>query len=266
MNVHSILVTLPLLCALPAWADPCYQGQGPKVISEALQLDGIKSLKVQAGAGALTIQGSDGRRIEMEADAYVGETTRYRLTLERQGDQAVIQALVDDDRQCRGEAHPYIDLVVRVPAGIDVNAKDGSGDLSVVRLQANLHLEDGSGDAEILGVGGRATIGDGSGNLVVRDIQGEARIEDGSGNLLVSGIDGDIRIEDGSGNLKVQGVQGDLRVDDGSGDITISQVSGTVTIDDGSGDILVEQAGDVKLEETGSGSVALSAIGRDRLK
>ncbi|WP_417349577.1 DUF4097 family beta strand repeat-containing protein [Ferrimonas sp.] len=266
MNAYSVLATLPLICALPAWADPCYQGQGPKVVSEVLELDGIESLRVRAGAGALTILGSDGNRIEMEADAYVGETTEYRLVLERQGSEAVIQALVDDDRQCRGEGHPYIDLVVRVPAGINVHASDGSGDLKVARLQANLHLEDGSGNAEILGVGGRATIGDGSGNLVVRDIQGETRIEDGSGNLVVSGIDGDIRIEDGSGNLKVQDVQGDLRVDDGSGNITISQVTGTVTIDDGSGDILVEQAGDVKLEDTGSGSVELSAVGRDRLK
>ena len=266
MNAYSVLASLPLLCALPVWADPCYQGQGPKVISEALDLDGIESLRLRAGAGALSIQGSDGNRIEMEADAYVGETTQYRLALERQGDEAVIQALVDDDRQCRGEEQPYIDLVVRVPAGITVHANDGSGHLKVVRLQADLHLEDGSGNAEILGVGGRATIGDGSGNLVVRDVQGETRIEDGSGNLMVSGIKGDMRIEDGSGDLKVQDVQGDLRVDDGSGNITISQVTGTVTIDDGSGDILVEQAGDVKLEDTGSGSVELSAVGRDRLK
>ena len=200
----------------------------------------MQQLQADTGAGSLEIVAEEGRNdVELIADIYFYDAEDIRLSLQRQGKAAVMEAGFSQSYY-QGNS-PYIDLVVKVPARFGLTLDDGSGNTDIRGLKGDLHIEDGSGDLFING-GNNATITDGSGSLTVRQLSGALQLEDGSGDLLIENISGDVTI------------------DDGSGDLTVRAVGGVVTIDDGSGDISIDGAGGLTITDSGSGGLKLNAI------
>lgn len=216
---------------------------------------GLDKFEITAGAGFLKVAGRDGlQTIEVEAKIVVeGERDKdlegfikdyVELELKPSGSTAV---LVSRIRQ-RGFFHLFtrnarIDLTVSVPKGMKLDIDDGSGELEVRDMAADVRIEDGSGETLVERIGGNVWIDDGSGGLDVRDI---------TGNL---------EIIDGSGEIDVRNVTGDVAVDDGSGSMTLRKIGGGVTIEDGSGSITVDDVGkDVRLRSTGSGGVDVTNV------
>ncbi|WP_417657261.1 hypothetical protein [Pseudidiomarina aestuarii] len=188
----------------------------------SLSTSGIDELKADTGAGSLEIIGESGRtRIDVVAEIYYRDADEIRLSLEQAGDDAVL--IADFDRNSYRGDSPYINLVVRVPAELDVEVNDGSG------------------------------------SIVMRDIMGDIDIEDGSGSINVENA-GNVDIDDGSGSITVRNLSGNLNVEDGSGSMDIEQVVGKVTIDDGSGGIVVRSVGDLNVIESGSGSLRIEDV------
>ncbi|HET8817828.1 MAG TPA: hypothetical protein VFM61_10330 [Pseudidiomarina sp.] len=201
------------------WGDSDLQHE-----TRSLSLDtaGIDELKADTGAGSLEIIGESGRTsIDVVAEVYYRDADDIRLSLEQSGDDAVLIADFDN-HSFRGES-PYINLVVRVPAELEVEVNDGSG------------------------------------SIVMRDISGDIDIEDGSGSIHVENA-GNVEIDDGSGSITVRNLSGNLNVDDGSGSMDIENVIGKVTIDDGSGGIVVRNVGELNIIDAGSGSVRTEGV------
>lgn len=204
--------------------------------SLSLPAEGLKDLKVQAGAGSLTVTGRDGlATVEVKAEIvapHIGDKEmerflkdRVELTLEKRGDAAVLVSRVRERfRLFHFDGDAVINLTVLVPKAL------------------------------------AAEIDDGSGGIVVEDLAG-LRIDDGSGSVRAGRIAGDLRIDDGSGEIEIVDVGGDVTVDDGSGGIRIRGVRGNVTVDDGSGSIdIADVEKDVRLIRTGSGGVEVSNV------
>lgn len=188
----------------------------------SLNTAGIDELKADTGAGSLEIIGESGRNtIDVVAEIYYRDADEIRLSLEQSGDDAVLVA--DFDRNSYRGDSPYINLVVRVPAELEVEVNDGSG------------------------------------SIVMRDIMGDIDIEDGSGSINVENA-GNVEIDDGSGSITVRNLSGNLNVDDGSGSMEIENVEGKVTIDDGSGGIVVRNVGDLNIIDAGSGGVRTEGV------
>jgi hypothetical protein len=196
----------------------------------------IRQLRVDSGAGRLKVTGVDSlTRIEVTAEIYArGESEenmadfikdRVELSLEKRGDRAVLISEIEGHSRLFFSGDAGINLTVRVPRSLALEIEDGSGDMTV------------------------------------EDIAADVSIGDGSGAIRVERVAGDLRIDDNSGELEIENVGGDVSIDDGSGSITIADVKGSVTVDDGSGSIDIDRIGkDVIIEESGSGGVHIGKV------
>lgn len=223
-----------------------------------LAADGLKTLRIDCGAGYLKVQGVDGlAQIEVTAVVNVrgiadSELAAFKkeyvkLTLKMNDGQAELIAGVDSeslwDKLFGGAPEVRIDLDVRLPR----------------RLA--LDIDDGSGEVDVRDCDGRVQINDGSGDIRLTLIKGQVEIEDGSGQIELSRIAGRVQIEDGSGDIELDDAGNDVEIDDGSGQIDLKGVLGSVTIDDGSGDIVIDGVEkDVTIEEAGSGGVSIRNV------
>ncbi len=236
--MRSSFLFLLLALALPAhadWADYDYQEEREL----ALDAGGVKALRVDAGAGSLSIRGVDGSdRIEVRATVLVSGADgdkarkfiedRMVLALDRSGNRA---KLVADFKDSMGFGKSgAIALDIRMPKGID------------------LDIDDGSGSIEVRDTEGALQINDGSGSISARNVT-DVRIDDGSGSIELADASGDVHIDDGSGSIKVNRVAGSIVVDDGSGSINVADVQGNFSVvDAGSGSVNYRDvAGDVNL-------------------
>jgi DUF4097 and DUF4098 domain-containing protein YvlB len=199
----------------------------------ALNAAALQQLIADTGAGQLDIIGEESRtEIEVVANIYYYNADDIRLSLQRRGDDAVLEATFD--KMFHHGNSPYIDVVVKVPARFSLKLDDGSGNTDIRGLQGNLHIEDGSGDLRIAG-GGDATVQDGSGSLEISALTGRLVLDDGSGDISIRDVGKDVSIEDGSGDMMVRNVGGIVTIEDGSGDINVNTAGGLTILNDGSG-------------------------------
>jgi hypothetical protein len=204
-----------------------------------LSLDGaaLQQLIADTGAGTLDIIGEDNRsEIELIANIYFYDADAIRLSLQRRGKDAVLEATFD--KAFHNGNSPYMDVTVKVPAHFGLKLDDGSGDTDIRGLRGNLQIEDGSGDLRING-GANATVQDGSGSVVISQLSGRLLLDDGSGDITISDIGADVSIDDGSGDITVSNVAGIVTIDDGSGDINVNGALGLTILDDGSGGLKI---------------------------
>lgn len=203
----------------------------------SLNAEGITALQIEAGAGSLTVTGvEESSTIAVEAiirvpdedpeDAREIIESRLALSLERDGDRAVLESRFEDGSWFSGDSGS-IQLEVRVPAALALDIEDGSGSIAVRNVTGDIDVADGSGSIDLVQVGGRVTIDDGSGSISAEQVGGDISITDGSGSLDVSRVEGSVVIEDGSGGITVSGVAGDVEIlEAGSGSLSISEVQG----------------------------------------
>lgn len=227
---------LPLVSAVLLSGCVVYVGNGHardlQHEERSLQLEAaqLQQLVADTGAGKLEIVGETDRSdISVLASIYYYKAEDIRLSLERKGTNAVLEA--GFDQQIHYGNSPYIDLLIKVPARLALTLEDGSGDTVIRGLTGKLHIDDGSGDMEING-GGAAVIEDGSGDLTISNLTGALLLEDGSGNLILRQIGGVVTIDDGSGDIDVDGAKGLNIINGGSGGLKINAIDGPVSIDD----------------------------------
>ncbi len=203
----------------------------------------LQSMRIDAGSGSLHIQGVEGvEQIEVVAKI-VSDRGGYRLTLEKEGDTAVLVSEIKEWHFFMFGAWPRIDLTVKLPSRLLLDIKDGAGNIELSAMKA------------------AAKIVDSSGSMSIHSHRGNVELSDGSGDIDIQKVAGNIRIEDGSGSMTAEDIVGDLDVRDGSGSITITNVDGHVTIHDGSGGIVVA---DIKqgltISDAGSGGLSMARV------
>lgn len=194
---------------------------------------GLDNFFIDAGAGSMTVNGdADASEIRVMATIQVDTNNDEKareiiadhltLTLERDGDTAVLKSHFDDGMW--GNDSGSVKLEVVMPQGLSLRVDDGSG------------------------------------SIVVEDTLGDVEVDDGSGSLKIYNA-ANVEIDDGSGSIEVDGATGDISIIDGSGSITVSEVGGSVTIDDGSGSINIDDVEkDVIIKEDGSGGLSVRNV------
>lgn len=221
-----------------------------------------ESLRVDAGAGKLVIRGSRGTD-EVHVVATLCASDEDRL--------AALDVTLDGGRLDTdyprnggggwfgGNRYARIDLVVQVPAGMNLRVDDSSGSVEITNVGEVL-IDDGSGSVQVRGVASVA-IDDGSGNLRIEDVAGGVTVDDGSGSVRIENVAGNVTIEDGAGSLRIRTVGGDVSVSDGSGSIEITSVGGTVRIGAGAGSVTVRDVdGDLVVTDTRRSRIRYSDI------
>jgi len=227
-----------------------------------LTASSLKKLDIEAGAGELTIQGSDlATEITVTADIYTSSESKssYEFELSDSGSTAFLIAKTNNSGAWMGKS-PHIDLVVTVPSRMILDVIDGSGQLDISNIDGAVSITDGSGGLSLNDINNNVDIVDGSGAIELTNIIGSVDIEDGSGKIILNDIDGNLTISDGSGSIYARGISGNADINDGSGDLTVKQVTGIITLDDGSGDIDIDEAGGLKIIDSGSGGLKVSNV------
>ena len=215
----------------------------------SLGADGIDKIVIDCGAGDCRIEGVEGREtIEVKARIIVRGMSRRRaenfvkekvlLSLERNGSRAVLKSLFKPYTSLFSMGSKMIDLTILVPARLDLDIDDSSGDMDIKNIEGSVLLDDSSGDISVHNVRGDVDIDDNSGDLFMRAVQGSVIIDDGSGTIDLRDMGGPVHVDDSSGDIIIQRAVGDVTVSDSSGDITIDGVERDVIIkSDGSGDL-----------------------------
>ncbi len=201
-----------------------------------MDADGVRELVIDAGAGSLDVSGdpnadailviatvtvanekADKAREIMESDMV--------LTLERNGDTALLKSYFESNGLWNWGEQNGIALEVRIP--------------------------------EHLGL----AVDDGAGSMEIRDVRGDIKVDDGSGSIVMTAVGGNIEVDDGSGSISINGAGDNVRIVDGSGSIKVREVGGSVVVADGSGSIDVSDVGrDLIVEEDGSGGLRFAGV------
>jgi DUF4097 and DUF4098 domain-containing protein YvlB len=235
--------------------------------------DGVRQIVVKAGAGSLDIRGEATRR-SMQATGVAcasreNQLERLQIRVERDGDKLLVSTDLPDaglDPTSWFGGYSQLHLTMLVPAGIDLDVDDASGEASIANI-ASARVTDSSGSLHIEHVKGPLEVDDGSGELTIEHVQGPVRVNDGSGPMTIEHITGDVTVaSDGSGSIGIADVQGSVTIgNDGSGSIEIERVSGSVRIeDDGSGGIRVSHVKhNVSVEDDGSGEIVVTDVDGD---
>jgi len=208
---------------------------------------GLSLFKLDTGAGDLIVEGVPGlAKIEVRGKACASDEKSLagiQLVQERQGSTATVGTEIPDNSGIVlfKSRYSYMDVHVRMPAGIKLDLRDSSGDLEVSGLTNGLDLKDSSGDIKLTDLAGDVNVTDTSGDIEVRKISGNFTVlSDSSGDINVDDVKGSAVVEeDSSGDISLAHVGGDARVDrDSSGDINFTDIGRDAVVGvDGSGDI-----------------------------
>jgi hypothetical protein len=249
-EISAMRRTVPLLAlaflSAPAFADDDCAFRADRSLD--VDAKGISLFKLDTGAGDLVVEGVPGlAKIEVRGKACASDDkalAAIQLVQERQGSAAAVGTRIPESNGdfVLFESHyAYMDVRVRMPAGIRLELRDSSGDLEVSGLTNGLDLKDSSGDIKLTDLAGDVTVTDTSGDIDVRKISGNFTVlSDSSGDINVDDVKGNAVVEeDSSGDISLTHVDGDARVDrDSSGDINFSDVGRDAVVGvDGTGDI-----------------------------
>jgi DUF4097 and DUF4098 domain-containing protein YvlB len=242
------VATLIVLTALPLAAlaeDDCEFRADRSMDIEA---KGLSLFKLDTGAGDLIVEGVPGlAKIEVRGKVCASEEKivgEIQLHQQREGSTVTVGTRIPDEGytwSLFGSHYAYLDVHVRMPAGLKLDLRDSSGDLEVSGLTNGLDLKDSSGDIKLTDLVGNVTVTDTSGDINVHGISGDFTvISDSSGDINVDDVKGSAVVqEDSSGDVSLRHVDGDARVDrDSSGDIDFTDIGHDAVVGaDGSGDI-----------------------------
>lgn len=219
--------------------------------SVTLEAAGARTIVITAGAGELSIHGQSARN-NVQADGRACASSREvldRIQLEsrREGDVLYVRTVLPklDDGLLGFSRYATMDLEVVLPASLQAQVEDSSGDLELAGVAAAVVM-DSSGDIDIDDIAGRLEVTDSSGDIEIERIGGPLSLQDSSGDIELAGIQGPVEIPvDSSGEIHIENVSGGVHIrTDSSGEIVIAHVRNDVVIDsDSSGDISVEDVG-----------------------
>jgi DUF4097 and DUF4098 domain-containing protein YvlB len=133
-----------------------------------------------------------------------------------------------------------VSFEVTVPASTTLDAKTGSGSVSVGEIAGAVKASSGSGSLEIGRVGGAVTASAGSGSI---DVKGAASLDahTGSGSIRAEAIAGSITAKSGSGSIRIGQIgPGDVDVSASSGGVTLVGVNGAARVSSSSGPVSVK--------------------------
>ena len=228
---HRPIALIPPSAACAALLLISVAGTASEKLQKQLSIpaDQLRELDIVADEGELRVTGSDTAEeitvsalITVKGDIGEREFTEFLdtwmdLDLYRHGRSAELIAKISAGSLVKYQ--PRIDLVIVMPASLDLVVKDAGGTL------------------EVYGIEGDVRISDGSGKIILREVSGDIEIDDGAGSLEIAHSVGDIEVHDLTGWVRLTAVDGS---------VFLNKQSGRVRIDGLSGDLVLE--GDAKLD------------------
>jgi predicted transcriptional regulator len=205
-----------------------------------LSASGETQLMVATGSGDIRLTRSSGNQIHIHGEIHVsheGSEEQARAIaanppIEQTGN--AIRVGQHREEHWRGIS---IDYQIEAPAGTQLDATSGSGEIVDEGVGKNAKLQTGSGDIRANGLDGAFIVQTGSGDITAELTgQGDVKAQTGSGNIEIKNIHGDFKAQTGSGDIKATGTpSAPWNLVTGSGDIEIWSGDAPITIDGSTG-------------------------------
>ena len=245
-----IAISLSFISSL-AFAGNCDYSRD---IDRSVNINSLKNLEVEAGAGSLEIVGDSGRKDVLIKAKLCASDEKYLekmdVAVELGADVAHFETVFPDGSAWSDNQNASIDLVLSVPASARLDVRDSSGEASIENV-AELSMVDSSGKLEIENVAGTLKVVDSSGELSIANVGGDVNLSDSSGGIYVSKVDGSLTVEvDSSGEIEARHIKKNVLIKvDSSGQIDVSDVGGDFTVElDSSGGVKYKDvAGKVRI-------------------
>lgn len=133
-----------------------------------------------------------------------------------------------------------IHTTIKVPAGVFLDIRDGSGKIKIEGIDNPMYIRDHSGSMHLSNLGGIISIRDGAGKLVTENTRDSLYIRDASGSIHIKESSGPIKLIDKAGEIKIMNAQAFVHVSDHSGHIYLKNLSQGLLLKDYSGKIALE--------------------------
>lgn len=239
---------------------------------QSFEAEGPVELDLGTGGGAVTVRLVDepGVHVEVRHDPEAGSpwsqgvtnlmswvSTQFGGQIGGQFAETVPPGASADDEAVRQTRVDFADgrLVVRTPKELQLR----NVPISVsVQAPTGSHVEarSGTGDVTISGGAGRLNLHTGSGRVNADQAEGTVRVDTGSGTVRLGPVAAGLRAKTGSGDVEVTAIGGASTVVTGSGDVWLGAVTGDVLARTGSGRVTIANANAGELElHTGSGAI-----------
>lgn len=195
---------------------------------------GIRSVSIeQRGGGDVVINaGADSDKVRCTIDDWdAADENAHRI--EQRHDRLVITA-----PESRGRGADA-DVVLEVPAGLDVSVATQSGDIVINADLAAGRLASGSGDI-VVDTAVTLSAKAGSGDISVGRVTDAVELTTGSGDISIREASGPVSAKSGSGDLQLDRLRAaSVNGSTGSGDISVPSTTGSVDLRSASGSIEV---------------------------
>ncbi len=236
-------------------------------------------LSVENPHGSLELIGEDREEIIVEAHYRVqcrnGKRAKeiaedLSIEVREEDGRLTLMLLIDGERLDR-QGHETLDdvtlgmdLMLRLPAQLALEAGVTDHELIVSGLQGDTRLRATSGKVELKELGGRVELTLTSGPLRCRNIAGPLIVLATSGDLDVRGVKGGTDLVSWTGQIRAEKINGKLNVESDSGNLILKEIDGALHVISASGDIDIQDPrGDVRVNSAG-GDISVLGLGPAR--
>jgi len=217
-----------------------------------LELRSGEQLDVDLDYGDIVVRVAEGESPRVEAhwrakakDKATAEAllARYKLEFVRGSDSLRVRAVGEPIEVTQGGAShgliPAVDLILRVPAQVRLQAQSDAGDVSADGALAECQLRSSYGDVSAAGIRGPTAIMTGSGEATLSSIEASSvEAKSQYGDVQASQVRAErVRLSTASGDVAAESVDGALTAISSYGDIGIEDCSGDLEAKTSSGDI-----------------------------
>ena len=206
---------------------------------ERFTVDGRARLDIDVPAGAIHVQVGDPGTVDVSIDS--SDPAQFEVT----SIGSSVSVVQPSRWSSRSRATR---VVVRVPAGSDVDVRTASGEIELRGTLGNVRARSASGDVDAEHVG-RIDAQTASGDARVVAASRDASFNTASGDVSVGRVDGRLSASLASGDLRADRVGGSVGVGTASGDVSIGRCDGDeIVVKTVSGDIHVGLPSGIRVE------------------
>jgi hypothetical protein len=125
---------------------------------------------------------------------------------------------------------PKLDLLIRVPKKINLEAENGTGQLTVEGIEGPSRLAARRGRIQASDLSGDVRIDARNGRVEVRSVNGSLELAARNGRVEIEEITGSLEVKTRTGRITVKNVNGPCRVETRTGKVVVSDVDGPLDL------------------------------------
>lgn len=200
-------------------------------------------LKVYSPNGTVEVRAGSGNTARVHGVIRDRDRGREPVSFKvvKDGDDIVVCAITDR-QECNADGIETVEhgwshrrgpervaFTVELPAGVNVVANSGNGDVTVDGATARVQANSGNGAIEIVGSGGEVSANTGNGRVTVRDAGGPVDVHSGNGRIRIASARGPVDATTGNGAIDVSMDalgDGDMKFSTGNGRVTLELPDG----------------------------------------